>query len=166
MKRTSFNLAAAFAAFSVLAAPAVAHGWGKGRTGDRDGTSIRMFQFFDANGDEAITMDEVRASFTARFNAADADGDGLLSDEEVTAAVEAWHDEHRARHTTMRIERFDANGDGLLSLEEANSAIEPDRLERIFEHLDADGDGEITKAEMDDSHGGRRSWFRRGHRSH
>lgn len=76
------RLATAFAfALAALAAPLVAH------AGDD------AFTQADANGDGAVTMEEVAAVMPAtteeQFIQADADADGALSQEEFTAAMEA-----------------------------------------------------------------------------
>ncbi len=161
--RTSVSIAAALATLSFLAMPAAGHDMGKGRSGDRDGSPIHMFELFDGNGDDSVTMDEIEAAWAERFSDADSDGDGQLSAEELANAIEEWRVERRNRHIRNRIERHDANDDGLLSLEEAIAAVMPERFERMFERLDADSDGMITKSELEDGNNGRRSWFRRGH---
>ncbi len=150
MTRIVFGVAATLATLSLLAGPGAAHGVGKGRSGDHDGFPTNMFGLLDGNGDEVLTMEEIRATWAERFSDADADGDGQLSADELSSAIEAWRTEYRARQIKNRIERHDTNGDGLLNLEEATAATQPKRIERLFERLDADGDGSITKAEMDD----------------
>lgn len=43
------------------------------------------------------------------------------------------------------IERADENGDGKLGFDEVNSP----RMSKMFEHIDADGNGEITQEEWE-----------------
>jgi len=73
------------------------------------------------------------------FDDVDANGDGL-----VTA------DEARAAHTA-RLEEFDADGDDTLSIDEferLHSAAIRELMVDRFQHLDADGDGQVTQDEM------------------
>ena len=74
------------------------------------------------------------------FDTVDADGDGILTQEEID---------------TLRIERLvahDTNGDGNLSLEEFSElwqeTTQPFTV-RVFQMLDTDGDAIVTRAEYD-----------------
>jgi hypothetical protein len=42
---------------------------------------------------------------------------------------------------------MDANGDGIISRDEAENSSNPERAQRMFDHLDSDGDGLITESE-------------------
>ncbi|MFW5883423.1 MAG: EF-hand domain-containing protein, partial [Verrucomicrobiota bacterium] len=90
----------------------------------------------------------------ARLFEADADGDGLVTREEL--------ENHRAKrmmeNNPRHLQRFDADGDGQLSLEEVqtmNKAVSErrgdnkDRMEQMFERLDANGDGAISREELE-----------------
>ena len=74
------------------------------------------------------------------FAAADADGDGLLTQAEID------------RLAGERLAAHDANGDGTLSLEEFaalwNEVTRPVTV-RAFQALDADGDAVVTRAEYE-----------------
>lgn len=160
MKRTALSVAAAFATISVLAGPVAAHGVNKGGFGDRAGFPAGLFGQFDGNGDEAVTMDEINAAWAERFSDADVDGDGQLSAEEMAGVIEVWRAERQASRIRSLIEHNDSDDDGLLSLEEATAAIQTKRFDRLFERLDADGDGAVTTSEIDEM--GDRRWFGRG----
>lgn len=70
----------------------------------------------------------------------DADGDGKLSEAEVTEGLKA------------RMEAHDADGDGNLSIDEFealhSSMIRETMVDR-FQHFDANGDGSVTPAEIE-----------------
>lgn len=46
-----------------------------------------------------------------------------------------------------KMQQMDANRDGIITREEAENSGNPERVQRIFDHLDADGDGQITAME-------------------
>jgi hypothetical protein len=79
--------------------------------------------------------------FRAIFAEADANSDGSVTAEELAAL------------RTAKVAAADANADGNLSLEEFQTvwleAMQP-RMVDAFQHGDADGDGSITSAEVDD----------------
>ena len=73
--------------------------------------------------------------------ALDADGDGKLTPAEVQAGL------------TAKLAEFDANGDGTLSIgefEALHSAMIREIMVDRFQMLDADGDGQVTEAEIAD----------------
>lgn len=102
---------------------------------------------FDADGDGIVTEDEVAAEAEARFAAADTDGNGGLSAEEMVAAREAARLEQMTARSEAAVERMDDDGDGLLQAAEIEARAP--RLAPLFDRLDADGDGGISQAEVD-----------------
>ncbi|NKB26617.1 MAG: hypothetical protein GKR99_03215 [Rhodobacteraceae bacterium] len=119
------------------------------------------FEQLDQNGDGKLSMADVEAAFAERFATIDADGNGSLSPEEFANQRGAL----RAARAGDRIEELDQNGDGLLSAEEMASADKGDRrgmrkgrrgggdpmqrLERLIERFDTDGDAALSEAEFD-----------------
>lgn len=125
-----------------LALPALAFGPG-GRGGEMERPA---FTDLDADGNGELTLEEMLAHRDARFTQADTDGDGSLSRDEMVAAamgrVEAAIDRQMAR--------FDDNEDGLLSANELDD-MRPrgPSPERIFGHMDANGDDVVTAEEFE-----------------
>lgn len=100
------------------------------------------FEELDVNSDGEVTQAEMESLRARHFAAADSDGDGLLSLEEMTARAA----ERGAKRAERMLERFDANGDGALSADEMPSPRNPDKR---FSRLDADGSGGISKEEFE-----------------
>jgi Ca2+-binding EF-hand superfamily protein len=105
----------------------------------------------DANGDGSIDLAELQAvrpnATVEQFNAADKDGNGLLSREEI-----------RGFARELRGPPVDANGDGAVSFEELQ-ARRPNITQEQFTALDADGSGGLSRAELRSGMG--REIFRR-----
>lgn len=73
------------------------------------------------------------------LRALDADGDRVVTIEEARALQ------------LDRLGRFDTDGDGTLSLDEFTplfTEVTRTRMVNMYQYLDADGDGEVTEAEM------------------
>lgn len=73
---------------------------------------------FDANGDGAVTADEIEAYRLRHFSAADADGDGMLSASEFVEMGRMMDEERRQMRAEAMVERLDRDGNGLISPEE------------------------------------------------
>lgn len=105
------------------------------------------FTAADADGDGNLTLEEMKAYRAARIADLDADKDGRISAEELIARdMKVAEAGIRARVAKM-MERMDADGDGALTAAEVMSMPMPD--ERMFGRLDRDGDGAVSKAEFD-----------------
>lgn len=112
-----------------------------------------MFERFDTDSDGAVTKAELEGAAAAHFAEADANGDGLLSAEEMIAAAEKMRAAREAKRMAdriaKRIEAHDTDGDGMISLEEATAYMGGSRFDKMFDKLDADGDGSVTQAELE-----------------
>ena len=141
---------------TALAAPALA------QDADRQGPRM-VFAELDADGNGAVTLEEMQAAGSSRFETADTDGNGALSREELLAQGEA----RAERRVDRLLERADADGNGELTQAEMEEARGERRghgrhgngqrggrgpnPERLFERMDADNDGSVTQAEFDDA---------------
>ena len=99
---------------------------------------LRMIEHLDADKDGTLEVSELPAHLKHHLGDADADRDGVLTKEELTSRRPARGDEHFAR--------TDTNRDGALTESEVGGH---------WQHLvaaDADGDGKVTKAELEAAH--------------
>lgn len=114
-----------------------------GRSGG--GENAPTFEELDANGDGIISLEELEGQSDARFDEMDTDGDGFLSVDEITAMIEAQAAERAAKGVERMIERFDEDEDGVISADEMPS---PDHS-RLIDHADEDEDGSISEDEFE-----------------
>ncbi len=126
------------------------HRRGRRHRGPRDGAmALATFDVIDANGDGAISIEELDNARAQVFAAMDANGDGGVDAEELLA--------YRMRlRAEAAVIRLDENGDGALSIDEIR--FRTPRLERF----DLDENGEVTKTELRLALRGRRGWRGRG----
>ena len=117
--------------------------------GGPDGSAPVWLQFdfkaFDKDGDGKVTRAEVQAGRAERVKGIDADGDGLLSADEMIAADLAQETARIEARVKGRIAVQDADGDGKLS---AAEMMVPPGPARLFDRIDADRDGTVTEAEL------------------
>lgn len=153
-------LAIAMTAGAAMADRGARMGGPMGQMGEMD------FAAMDADGDGRVTEAEVTAFRAAQAAGIDTDGDGLLSAEEIAAMHIRTATTGANDHAARMIDRHDADGDGKLSA--AELALRP-MPARMFEMLDADSDGAVTEAEiaaakerMADRRGGRSGERHRG----
>ena len=157
---------------STLAASAALADRGMGKGGMR-GEGPGMMQEFDfaavdANKDGKITPEEIEAWRAADVKAADTDGDGFLSADELTAMHVKRATDRAGAMATEMMSRLDADNDGKLSA--AEMAVRPAPA-GLFDRLDSDNDGALSQEELDagkgrmaDGHGGQRGKGKGEHR--
>ena len=109
-----------------------------------------MLDRFDTDKDGRISKDEMRAGTDKLFAEVDTSKDGFISKEEMAAHHKAMHDKmHERMHDRMQ-ERWkgaDKDGDGALSKAEVDAAKMP-RLSRDFDKLDKNKDGKLSPDEI------------------
>jgi len=125
-----------------------AMGGGDGRWMDK--TADAAFRRFDANDDGKITSDEWKGR-PETFQLLDANKDGVITREELTPRGPARArrgrdrpDVRSGKDSAHFLEKYDANRDGQVTKEEFP-------YDRRFAEIDADGDGVLSKAEIEDS---------------
>lgn len=115
-----------------------------GHHGGRQG----MMAGADANGDGSISRDEFLAHPLQMFARLDANSDGSISAEE-QAQMRALHEQRREDRRERRAERPnpDTNGDRQISRDEFAAMGTT-----MFERMDADHDGRLTRQEAEAAH--------------
>ncbi|HEV7457500.1 MAG TPA: hypothetical protein VGN96_12070 [Roseococcus sp.] len=120
--------------------------------GPRGDHGARMFQQLDTNNDSRVTWEEAWGVATQRFQSADADRSGGLSQEEFAnmypqrqgrGQANGPRAERMQQHRAAMFRGLDANRDGVVTLEEMRAPAE-----MRFRMADANGDGAITRDEL------------------
>jgi hypothetical protein len=143
MTRTRSLIAVLLAATSLAALPAVAQDAAKGPRPDRETQRRAAFDRVDSNKDGFIDRDESRAARLALFERLDANKDGRLTPDELSAG-------RQGRGQGPKRQSGDVNAQT-----EATPPAPPStaggprqaRGGRMFERLDSDKDGAISRAE-------------------
>jgi Ca2+-binding EF-hand superfamily protein len=114
----------------------------RGRAGEA------MFRRMDANRDGRLTKDEwkLKAEFFERF---DRNKDGFISADEVMLLGRGGRgrrgpDARSGKSSAHFLQKYDANRDGKVTKDEF-------KHERRFAEIDADGDGALSKAEIEEA---------------
>jgi len=139
--RQTSRLVLAFLLATGTAAPGLAQGGPGGRVGPLEET----FDQIDTNADGAVTKAELAANHAAEFAATDTNADGTLSAEEIAAHHLAKAAEKADDRAARMIESRDSDDDGRLSIAEVGEGP----AQRHFARLDADGNGAISKVEVE-----------------
>ncbi len=107
----------------------------EGRSGEEPTV---FFEHFDSDGDGKVSVDEFPGSID-HFNQMDSDGDGYISASEAPQGPPA---DAPPRGKGGGFDNDDADQDGRVSLEEFSGP------EEMFNDMDTDGDGYITRSEL------------------
>ena len=123
----------------------------------RGDTASRAFKAMDSDGNGELSAAEHAAAANARFEALDPDRDGHVTEAELQAALYKMSERfHKAagkeqRPVQMsaadRIAKVDTDGDGIMTAEEHAAGAKA-----MFEAMDADHNGSLTKAELKAGH--------------
>lgn len=105
------------------------------------GHKNKMLEMLDTNKDGSISKAEFEAKRSNEFSAADANNDGTVTPAELTAFHEKKMEERKAERQKRMFDRLDTNKDGKVSKEEFEAGGK-------FERMDKNNDGKITADEM------------------
>lgn len=127
------------------------HGGGSHHAG-RAAPMMELFRQADADGDGAVTQEEVDAFISSTLQNGDANGNGTVSLDEFKAIWVVLME----RMIVDRFQSMDEDGDGEISRAEVD-----EKFGAIVERMDRDGDGRLTRTdrrhEMRRGEDGRRS---------
>jgi Ca2+-binding EF-hand superfamily protein len=104
----------------------------------------KIFEELDANGDGVLSADEISKAGKKAQNiiGADANGDGVVTKDELSADITKKMASHRAHHIMSKL---DTNGDGSLSTDEINNG---GSVAQSILPADTNGDGVVSMAEL------------------
>jgi len=103
------------------------------------------FTQMDVNGDGEVTAAELETGALARFTETDTNGDGVLSKDEVLASAQKREAERMAKRVDKKFERMDADKDGNLTQEESQGRRDPAKM---IAKLDTDKSGGVSLEEF------------------
>jgi Ca2+-binding EF-hand superfamily protein len=117
---------------------------------DRGGNFAERFKQADTDGNGMLSRQEAAAlpMIAKHFDEIDANKDNQITQDE----LRAFHEKHRGergKHRGDFLKKLDTDGDGRISREEAKAAP---RLLEHFDAIDANKDGFITAEEMKAAH--------------
>ncbi len=126
-------------------------------------TYVRMVKQFDANGDMKVSKDELKAGVDKIYDQIDANHDGQVTPAELRTyrqdRIKAWRDEHK-KDVAQNDENGAAPQDGAhgprhhgMHGQGPHGGWQRARVMQVvmFNRIDADGNGQISKQEAEDA---------------
>ena len=101
------------------------------------------FEEFDIDKDGKVSKEEIRERREIAVQSMDLNGDEKLSAEELMQQ----HSKRAQFSVNRMIKKLDSNGDGSLSFAELENGQRVGTLRKLFDRLDKDDDGYISKDE-------------------
>jgi len=122
----------------------VAHAEGNKRDGkmkfNKGFMMQNMLEELDTDGDGKVSKEEITVARTAKFQEADANSDGQLTQAELEAFKAAEKERREAERKKKKFEALDADGNGSASLEEFLAA-----RPEAFDRMDRNDDGFLSE---------------------
>lgn len=137
--KASTKLALSLATCVALAGGA-AHATESKAGNDTDQRSTMRFQRLDKDQSGGLSFEEFSTMLRMRLSNADANNDGKVTKDELSAAFGKMGAQNMADRF---MQRFDIDGDGALTSDEIQT-----RQKRMFARLDRNGDGKLELNEM------------------
>ena len=109
------------------------------------------FAAADTNGDGRVDAAELRATIREDFDAMDLDVDGVVTIKDIEQEYAGFPEDRRPAEILPLAEQlpYDNDDDGAITFDEYRRHVERE----IVRSMDADGDGTITKDELNDYYG-------------
>lgn len=154
--KVALSVSAALLVAVAVGSSAMAEGYGKHknkRHGGRGGIAPIFMQNADANGDNAITFEEMSVRIDTIFSEMDTDNDASLTKGELQSGLKAKMQERRNGRSDRAENAENKGGDqhkGRKFSEKRNGKRGGNNLDRLIERMDVNGDGQIAKSEVKD----------------
>ena len=128
---------------------------GTDRAQSKHERGAKLLARLDQNADGKLSRQELQAQALKRFEAADSDNDGKVTQAELSRHVAAKMAERQAKRAE-RMKALDSNGDGQWSKDELSKLPE-----RWFSKLDQDQDGVLSRQELEARKFGKANFWQR-----
>ena len=102
--------------------------------------ALGLLERYDGNGDGVVDMAELRAERAARFDRLDPSREGRVGKADFLLAVARSPAADQVARLDQLFDRMDADGDGVLTRGEYLAYAE-----RWFDRMDRNGDGQLTR---------------------
>lgn len=153
--KAALSVSAALLVAVAVGSSAMAEGYGKhkgkghgGHGGGRGGIAPIFMHNADANDDKAITFEEVSVRIDTIFTDMDKDKDVSLTKEELQAGLKVKMEERQKLRAENAVGKDGEERKGRKFAGKRDGKRGDNKLERLIERIDVNGDGAIAKTEV------------------